>query len=383
MRPSQRVAFFPAAVAAAALSLAGCAADTSVETAPPAFRPDSLVTVTFPDGKLSFQHPKEWHVEFFHASESPYVGTATVSDPTSQAKISIYTGQIADVVASSAARTVLETDPVPGLVGQSVPTPHASFFVDRSGDAAQYRMGLTPGLPVSPDGEAQDGLIMLGDRVLTADVVFTGQPFANDEEAKAWYWGAEGQALKALLMSFSYPAVVPAATSSPVPAGPVTFTFADGRLSFAHPEGWRVEHEEVSASPTVETATVYDAGGNEQINIYYSQVGDATAGPATRFVLETDPVPGLIGHSVPTPSSSFFVDRANGATHYRMGLTPGSPISPDGKVQYGLVKIGDRILTADVLFTGEPFADDVAAKAWYWGDEGRALKSVLMSFSYR
>ena len=42
------------------------------------------------------------------------------------------------------------------------------------------------------------------DRVLTADVVFTGQPFANDEEAKAWYWGTEGQALKALLMSFSY-----------------------------------------------------------------------------------------------------------------------------------------------------------------------------------
>ncbi|MEV8085560.1 hypothetical protein [Pseudarthrobacter oxydans] len=213
MRPSQRVAFFPAAIAAAALSLAGCAASTPVETAgsstpgataPAAFRADSLVTVTFPDGKLSFQHPKGWHVEFFNASESPYVGTATVFDPTSQAKISIYTGQIADVVASSAARTVLETDPVPGLVGQSFPTPHSSFFVDRSGDAATYRMGLTPGLPVSPDGEVRDGLVMLGDRVLTADVVFTGQPFANDEEAKAWYWGTEGQALKALLMSFSY-----------------------------------------------------------------------------------------------------------------------------------------------------------------------------------
>ncbi|PNI08988.1 hypothetical protein CXX84_10240 [Arthrobacter sp. AFG7.2] len=177
--------------------------------------------------------------------------------------------------------------------------------------------------------------------------------------------------------------IIPAATSSPVPKGPVTFTFADGRLSFAHPEGWHVEHEQVSMSPAVETATIYDAGGNEQINIYYSQVGDATAGPATRFVLETDPVPGLIGHSVPTPSSSFFVDHADGAAHYRMGLTAGAPVSPDGKVQYGPIRIGDRILTADVLFTGEPFADDVAAKAWYWGDEGRTLKAVLMSFSYR
>jgi hypothetical protein len=177
--------------------------------------------------------------------------------------------------------------------------------------------------------------------------------------------------------------IVPAATTSPVPKGPVTFMFADGRLSFAHPEGWRVEHEQVSVSPAVETATVYDAGGYEQINIYYSQVGDATAGNVSRFILETDPVPGLIGAAVPTPSSSFYVDHAFGTATYRMGLTAGSPISPDGQVQYGLVRIGDRILTADVLFTEPRFAGDEAAQTWYWSDEGRALKSVLMSFSYR
>ncbi|WP_258803900.1 hypothetical protein [Pseudarthrobacter sp. NS4] len=225
-----------ALTAVAALTLAGCAADTSLEsagsqapgaTAPasaspaptaespgttaagkqparPGFSAESLVTFTFPDGRLSFQYPKGWHAELFEASASPFVGTATVSDPTSQAKITIYTGEIADVVASNADRTVLETDPVPGLRGHSVPTPHSSFFVDRSDGAANYRMGLTAGLPVSPDGKVQDGLIMLGDRVLTADVVFTGQPFANDGEAKAWYWGEEGQALKAVLMSFSY-----------------------------------------------------------------------------------------------------------------------------------------------------------------------------------
>lgn len=235
MRPAHSAATRTALTAAAALALAACASvtplgspgsqapgvtptaagnpaptarfpgpTTAKQPAPPAFRPDSLVTVTFPDGRLSFQHPKAWHVEFFQASESPFVGTATVSDPTSQAKITIYTGQIADVVASPVDRTVLEADPVPGLRGHSVPTPHSSFFVDRSDGAAHYRMGLTAGLPVSPDGEVQDGLIMLGDRVLTADVVFTGQPFSNDEEAKAWYWGTEGQALKAVLMSITY-----------------------------------------------------------------------------------------------------------------------------------------------------------------------------------
>lgn len=179
------------------------------------------------------------------------------------------------------------------------------------------------------------------------------------------------------------PSIVPAATSSPVPQGPEAFTFSDNRLSFAYPAGWRVKHEQVSASPAVETATVYDAAGTEQINIYYGQVGDATAGNVSRNVVETDPVRGLIGASVPTPHSSFYVDRTDGTANYRMGLTPGLPVSPDGKVQYGLVRLGDRILSADVLFTEPRFEGDEAAQDWYWSDEGRALKSVLMSFSYR
>lgn len=179
------------------------------------------------------------------------------------------------------------------------------------------------------------------------------------------------------------PSVVPAATSSPVLQGPEAFTFADNRLSFAYPAGWRVKHERVSASPAVETATVYDAAGTGQINIYYGQVGDATPGNVSRNIIETDPVPGLIGVSVPTPSSSFYIDRADGVTQYRMGLTPGSPVSPDGQVQYSPVRIGDRILTADVLFTEPRFEGAEAAQAWYWSEEGRVLKSVLMSFSYR
>ncbi|WP_461188217.1 hypothetical protein [Arthrobacter sp. Z4-13] len=179
------------------------------------------------------------------------------------------------------------------------------------------------------------------------------------------------------------PAPVPAATSSPVPKGPEAFTFPDGRLSFAHPADWRVEVFEPSQSPYVGTATVYDASGNDVVNIYYGTIADIVAGSAGRTVLETDPVPGLVGHFVPTPHSSFFVDRSDGEANYRMGLTAGLPVSPDGKVQDGLIMLGDRVLTADVLFTDSPFANDEAAKDWYWSDEGRALKSVLMSFSYR
>jgi hypothetical protein len=45
---------------------------------------------------------------------------------------------------------------------------------------------------------------MLGDRILTAEFLLPSPPFANDEAAKAWYWGGKGQTLKALLLSFSY-----------------------------------------------------------------------------------------------------------------------------------------------------------------------------------
>ncbi|MHC6594817.1 hypothetical protein [Arthrobacter sp. C152] len=181
------------------------------------------------------------------------------------------------------------------------------------------------------------------------------------------------------------PSIVPAATPTAVPAsaGAATYTFPDGRLSFTHPAGWRIEHEQILASPAVETATVRDAAGTARVTIYYSEVGDATGGPATRFVLDADPVPGLVDQSVPTPHASFYADHVAGTVQYRLGLTPGLPVSPEGKVQYGLIMLGHRMLTADVLFTGEPFAGDQEAKAWYWGSDGQALKALLMSFSYR
>ena len=178
-------------------------------------------------------------------------------------------------------------------------------------------------------------------------------------------------------------AIVPAATSSPVPPGPDAFTFPDGRLSFSHPADWTVELFEPSKTPYVGTATVHDAEGSSRINIYYGQIADVVAGSATRTVVETDPVLGLRDQSVPTPHASFFVDRSEGAARYRMELTAGLPVSPDGQVREGPVLLGDRVLSADVLFDAQPFANDDAAKAWYWGAEGQALKAVLMSFSYR
>lgn len=138
-------------------------------------------------------------------------------------------------------------------------------------------------------------------------------------------------------------------------------------------------------SPAVEHATVYDASGNEQIGIFYSEVGGAVAGPHTRTVFFSEPVPGLQGHSGPeTAHASFYVDHIYGDPHYQLSLTAGAAISSDGTEGADVAIIGgNRVLAASVVFTGGPFASDEAAKAWFAGAEGQTLKAVLMSFSYR
>lgn len=179
----------------------------------------------------------------------------------------------------------------------------------------------------------------------------------------------------------------PPPSSAPPPAAtePVTYTFPDGRLSFDHPAGWRVEHAGDPASPSAVNWAVYDASGSEQVRIFYSEVGGATAGPLTRTVFYSEPVPGLQGHTgLAAAHASFFVDNIYGEPHYRMALTSGAAFSQDGRQAADVVIVGgNRVLAASVVFTGGPFASDDAAKTWFGGEEGQALKALLMSFSYR
>jgi hypothetical protein len=162
------------------------------------------VTYTFPDGHVSFQHPADWRVELFNAGASPFVGTATVYDAAGTKQATVYSGQIADGVTSPVTRTVFETAPVPGLKGQPAPAAQYSFYVDRVNELATYRMHLTAGAPIAGAEMALDGIIRTTQGVLLADVNFIDNPFASDDAAKSWLSGAEGQALKALLLSVSY-----------------------------------------------------------------------------------------------------------------------------------------------------------------------------------
>ena len=235
MRPAFRAPFTAALAFTAALTLTGCMASASPgtsgtpapgSTAPAsgsaspdpggtggptaaggqptssASAPAALATYTFPDG-ISFKHPAGWRVELFEASDSPFVGTATVYDAGGAKQATIYTGEIADGVSSPVTRTVFESVPVPGLQGQPEPAAHCSFYVDRVNDLANYRMHLTAGKPIAGAEMALDGIIRTGDRVLVAEVQFIENPFSSDDAAKAWLTTAEGQALRALLLSVS------------------------------------------------------------------------------------------------------------------------------------------------------------------------------------
>jgi hypothetical protein len=160
---------------------------------------------TFPDGRLSFEYPADWRVELFpDAAESSPSHTATVFDAKGTEQVTVYSGQIADGVSHPVRRTVFESEPVTGLSRQPAPAAHYAFYVDRMDGNPTYRMHLTAGAPPAGDSARIDGIVRIGKEVLVADVRFVEKPFASDDAAKAWLAGAEGKALKALLLSVSY-----------------------------------------------------------------------------------------------------------------------------------------------------------------------------------
>ena len=214
MLPARRVPFIVALAAAAALSLTGCGAAVSATSTPaaagsttsgaqtPSSAPESgdVATYTFPDGRLSFKYPADWRVDLFTgAGEASQSGTATVFDASGTEQVTVYAGKVADGVTHPVRRTVFESEPVPGLGQQAASAAHYSFYVDRMDKNPTYRMHLTAGAPPAGDASRLDGIIRIGDGVLVADVKFIEKPFASDDAE-----GAEGRALKALLLSMSY-----------------------------------------------------------------------------------------------------------------------------------------------------------------------------------
>ncbi len=215
MLSARRLPVIAALAAATALILSGCGAaapaatsgPTAVGTPPPSSAPAAadVAKYTFPDGRLSFEYPADWRVELFTGAGEPSLSrTATVFDAKGTEQVTVYSGQIADGVSHPVRRTVFESEPVPGLSQQPAPAAHYAFYVDRMDGTPTYRMHLSAGAPPAGDSARMDGIIRIGKEVLVADVKFIEKPFASDDAAKDWLDGAEGRALKALMLSVSY-----------------------------------------------------------------------------------------------------------------------------------------------------------------------------------
>ena len=157
-----------------------------------------LATFTFPGGRTSFDHPKDWTVDGFHSADAAVTtATATVKNADGRTMATVYVGAIGDVVAGNVERTVYETLPVPGLASLPAPQAHLSWYRE---DSSAYRLQLTSG-PAAAGAETV-GLIRTHEGVLSAEVVWDApQPFASEEAAKAWYASDEGRQLRALLLS--------------------------------------------------------------------------------------------------------------------------------------------------------------------------------------
>jgi len=173
-------------------------------------------------------------------------------------------------------------------------------------------------------------------------------------------------------------------SSATAPVALATYTFPDGKLSFKYPADWKVELFTGDVKPsTSRTATVFDASGTKQVTVYSGLIADGVTHPVTRTVFESAPVPGLGQQQAPAAHYSFYVDRMDSNATYRMHLTAGAPQAGKGMALDGIIRIGKEVLVAEAQFIAKPFADDAAAKSWLAGDEGQAIKALLLSVTYR
>lgn len=208
-----------AAVVALALTLAlaGCGSTTtptSLEsTAAPAGPPSTNALsapaaqtqlFAFPDGRTSFRHPAGWTVDLVHAPEGG-TATATVASPDGALKLAVFVGRITDAVTGPVTRTVLDEAPVPGLAQQPAPAAHYAFYLDDGAGLHSYHLRLVAGSPDGGEAMALDGIIRTETGILLAEVQFAQSPaFQTTDAAKAWLASAQGQQVRAMLLSISY-----------------------------------------------------------------------------------------------------------------------------------------------------------------------------------
>ncbi|MGO4583781.1 hypothetical protein AB4Z38_07825 [Arthrobacter sp. 2RAF6] len=131
-------------------------------------------------------------------------------------------------------------------------------------------------------------------------------------------------------------------------------------------------------------AIVSDASGSEVASISSGMYGDGAAGPVTRTVLDSAPIPALPILAGRYREFGFAVDQAIDGTYiYLMDVRNAPEFDPSvhssGTNQ---TIMPNGMMVARVLFGTPAFTSPAAARAWMATDQYKQLKALLLSLKY-
>lgn len=174
----------------------------------------ALVTFTFPDGHISFEHPANWTIK---TRQGPYLDYVNETDKAKSVEAHIYddkgnkvsvitSGGYGGGAAGASLLTVLDSQPVPNFTARDGDTVFAFIKYEHPVDhSVHYRMGnMSAELVTNGEGTSGSYVRIAGNGASEAYVEFGTPAFNSLESAKAWMTSQQYGQLKTMLTSIRY-----------------------------------------------------------------------------------------------------------------------------------------------------------------------------------
>jgi hypothetical protein len=187
--------------------------------------------------------------------------------------------------------------------------------------------------------------------------------------------------------------VAPAPVAPPAPkvVAPAlkTFTFPDGHISFKYPSSWTVKTkqgpyvDDTKKANSLE-AHIYDETGDELAFVSSGGYGGGAAGPVNRTVLDSQALPAFPNGSE-SSHFAFLVDSypfEHPANYYMAVVDKQFLTEGDATSASSVIKSGNGMSAAVVIFDTPAFKSQAAAKAWMGTKQYSQLKGLLTSLRY-
>jgi hypothetical protein len=168
-----------------------------------------------------------------------------------------------------------------------------------------------------------------------------------------------------------------------------TFTFPDGHISFKYPSSWTVKTkqgpyvDDTKKANSLE-AHIYDETGDELAFVSSGGYGGGAAGPVNRTVLDSQALPAFPNGSE-SSHFAFLVDSypfEHPANYYMAVVDKQFLTEGDATSASSVIKSGNGMSAAVVIFDTPAFKSQAAAKAWMGTKQYGQLKGLLTSLRY-